>query len=201
MDGDVARASTNIDIAFANFLDFNIATAGLDARRPGKLAASHVARSGLEAQVAGEARQLHVAGTGFKVNRSLDALDTLIAAATVSANRGVLRDSDLVVDRDIAVIHIVDANAVSVLPDGRILLDLLHVVFRRFLEPGVAGMNLAMNRDCSSRSAAHGDVARAGKDFEIHRPIDLKRPVKATRDGCKSGEGSSKHKQQCTNCV
>src|SRR5208337_1077499 len=108
--------------------------------------------------------------------------------AGMGTNRGVLWDGDVVVDRNVGEIDVVDANAVAVLPNRRMVLQLLHLRLVVAAEPGIARVNLAMNRDRARSTVADGDVAGASKHFEVDRATDLERAVKGSDDGGEAGQ-------------
>jgi len=56
----------------------------------------------------------------------------------MGSDRGVLRDSDFVVDRNVVEVDVVDADAVAVLANRRIVLQFLHLLLVVAAKPGIA---------------------------------------------------------------
>jgi len=135
VDGDVARPGANFHIARSHFVDHNVAAPRFNPRRTGKLVPANISRSRLEIHFARESRQFQIARSALQVDIALKALDRLIAAAGVAVNRGVLWRRDFVVDGNVVDVHVVDTNAVAVLANGRIGLQLPHVLFVISAEP------------------------------------------------------------------
>src|ERR1035437_8581537 len=109
----------------------------------------------------------------------------------MGTNRGVLRDGNFVVDRNVVVVHVVDADAVAVLANRWIRLQLLHLRLVVAAEPGIARLNLGMNRNRARRAVADGDVAGASQHFEVDGSADLERTVKSSDDRGEPGQRSS----------
>src|SRR5882672_7732563 len=184
---DITGAGTDVDVTLAHFFDFDVAATGFDSRGAGELASAHIAGAGLESEIAGQTRELHVPRSSLQVDIALETFHRLIAAATVAANRRVFRNGDLVVDGDVAQVHVINTNVVTVLPERRILLKFVHVRFVATFQPGITLVDLAVNRYRVGRTVADGDVTGAGKNLEIDRSIDLERAVESTDHRCEAG--------------
>src|SRR5208282_2785471 len=111
---DVAGAGANVHVARTRFLDFDVAAARFNLCGSNKLAPLNIPRSRLETHFTSEARQSQVARSTLKIDIALQAFNRLIAAAGVTTKRGVLGNGDFVVDRNVAEVHVVDADAVAV---------------------------------------------------------------------------------------
>src|ERR1019366_6213543 len=185
--GDVARAGADVHVARTYFLDFDVTAARFDLRGSGKFVAADVSRARLETHFTGEARQLHVARPTLEIDVTLEAFDLLIAAAGMGTNRGVLGDGDFVVDRNVVEIDVVDADAVAVLANWRIVLQILHRRLVVAAEPRIARVDLGMNRNRARSTVPDGDVAGASKHFEIDGATDLERTVKGSNDRSEAG--------------
>src|SRR4051794_3805046 len=99
-------------------------------------------------------------------------------------NPGIFRNCDFVVDGNIPEAHIINSNAVSVLPNGRIFFEPLNVVIPLAHKPGVAYMNFAGNGYRAGRTASDDDVAGVGENFQIDGPGYLVTPLEASLNGC-----------------
>src|SRR5208282_1710390 len=193
---DVARSGADVHVARTHLVDFDVAAARFDFRRTRNLTPAHVSRTCLETHVAGEARHFQVARPAFEFRVAFEAFDNLIAAAGVGPKRGVFRDGDFVVDRNVVNVHVVDANAVPVLANGRIRLQLLHLRLVIAAEPGIARLNLGMNRNHARGAGTHGDVTRASQHFKIDVATDLERTVKGSDDRSEGSQRSSQNEDQ-----
>src|ERR1035437_2199871 len=191
VDRDVTASGADVHVARAHFLDFNVATARFDLRGTGKIAPADVSRSRLEAHFTGKARQAQVAGPALEIDVALEAFDRLIAATGMGANRGVLRHGNFVVDRNVVVVHVVDADAVASLANRRMILQLLHLGLVVAAKPGIARLNLGMNRNRARRAVPTRDVAGASQHFEVDGSADLERTVKGSDDRGEPGQRSS----------
>src|SRR6202795_3992493 len=120
--GNVAGSGADFNVARAHLLDFDVTAPRFDLCWPGKLAPANVSRARLETQFTGKARQLQIARPALEINIALEAFDILITAAGMGSDRGVLRDSDFVVDGNIIQIDVVNPDAVAVLANRRIVL-------------------------------------------------------------------------------
>src|SRR6266446_7756938 len=119
---DVAGSGADFNIARAHFLDFYVTATRFDLRGTRKLAPTNISRARLETQFTGKPRQLQIARPALEINIALETLDILIAAAGMGTNRGVLRDGDFVINRNVVEVDVVDADAVAVLANRRIVL-------------------------------------------------------------------------------
>src|SRR3974390_18681 len=146
--------------------------------------------------VAGDPRQPQVAGAALQISVALDAFQRLIAAAAVGANVRVLRDGDFVVDGDVTEIDVVNPDAVPVLPDGRVALQLLHVRLVISFEPGVADVNLGVNGNGAGTTAANRNVTGVGEHFEINGPADLVGPIESPNHGSPAGQGADNDERE-----
>ena len=124
-------------------LDLNIAAAGAASHGARDLPRPNVARSGLQANLAGQVRQLHIARSGLRVDVAVRAFNYLISRAAAGADGGIGGHTDLVIDRDVAQVHIIDVNAVAILADRRMLLDLVDVGVAVAHQPVVADIDLS----------------------------------------------------------
>src|ERR1700687_936635 len=170
---DVAGSGADFNIARTHFLDFDVTAARFDLRRTSKLAPANVSRACLKTQFTGKTRQLQISRPALEINIALEAFDILITAAGVGTNRGILRNRNFVVDRNVVEVHVVDADAVAVLPNRRIVLQLLHLLLVVAAKPGTARVDLGMNRDRARRTVPDDDVAGVSKHFEVDWSIDL----------------------------
>src|SRR6266478_322798 len=170
---DVAGSSADFNVARAHFLDFDVTAARFDLRGTRKLAPTNISRARLETQFTGKPRQLQIARPALEINIALETLDILIAAAGMGTNRGVLRDSNFVIDGNIIQVDVIDADAVAVLANRRIILQLLHFLFMVAAKPGIARVNLGMNRNRARGTVPDSDVAGASKHFQVDRAINL----------------------------
>ena len=73
------------------------------------------------------ATQLDVPGTAFERNARVQSIQHLIARSRMAADGGVRWSRNLIVDRDVAHIYVIDANGVAVLFDGRVALQRFHI--------------------------------------------------------------------------
>src|SRR5208282_6539306 len=103
---DVARSGVDVPVALARLVDFNVAAARSDLRRSSQLPPLNISRPRLETHFPGKSRQSQVARSALQIDGALQPFHLLIAAAGVRANRGVLGDSDLVVDRNVVEVHV-----------------------------------------------------------------------------------------------
>src|SRR5258708_37344105 len=115
----------------------------------------------------------------------------------MTSYRGVGRRGYLVVHGNVALVHIVDVDAVAFLPQGRMLLNLVNIALAIAHEPVVADINLAANDDRARAAAAYRNVAGAGLNIEIYRAANRQRPLKrALRCGSESRRGCEQHGQR-----
>src|SRR5208337_1313900 len=183
VDGDVAGAGANLHVTRAHFLDVDVTAACLDLRGTREFASANVSRSCLQIDVA------------------LESFDRLVAAAGVGANRGVLGNRDFVIDGNVIEIYVVDADAVAGLANGRIRLQLLYLRLVVAPKPGIARVDLGMNRDRSSSPIPNGDVAGASQHLKVHRAIDLERAVKGSNDRREASQRGGQNKNQRPDCT
>src|SRR5208337_1614605 len=194
--GDVTGTGADLHVARAHFLDLDVTAACLDLRGTRQFAPANVSRPCLEAHFTGESRQSQVARSTLQIDIALEPFDRLIAAAAVGANRSVLGDGDFVIDGNVGEIHVVDADAVAGLANGRIVLQLLHLRLVIAAEPGIARVNLGMNRDRSRRAIPNRDVAGASQHLEVHGTTDLERAFKSSDDRREARQRGSQNKNQ-----
>src|SRR2546427_1851884 len=90
------------------------------------------------------------------------------------AHRSIGWNCDVVIDRNIAQVHIINVDAVAALPNGWILLEFTDIALPISFEPPVAHMNLPVHRHSSCRTAADSNVPRTREHLEINRPANLK---------------------------
>ena len=101
------------------------------------------------------------------------ALDNLVTRAAAGANGGIGGNRDLVIDGNVAVIHIIDVDAVAALAKWRVLFNGMHVLFATSAEPAIAHKDLAANEYRSGGSRAHRDVAGMREHFQVDGTVDL----------------------------
>src|SRR5208283_4944061 len=201
VDGDVAGAGANLHVTRAHFLDVDVTAACLDLRGTREFASANVSRSCLKMHFAGEPRQSQVARSTLQIDVALESFDRLVAAAGVGANRGVLGNRDFVIDGNVIEIYVVDADAVAGLANGRIRLQLLYLRLVVAPKPGIARVDLGMNRDRSSSPIPNGDVAGASQHLKVHRAIDLERAVKGSNDRREASQRGGQNKNQRPDCT
>src|ERR1700674_4995724 len=120
--GNVAGSGADLHVARTLLLDFNVTAARFDLRGTRKLAPTNISRARLETQFTSKTRQLQVARPTLEINIALEALDILITAAGMGSNRGVLRDGNFIINRNVVEVDVVDADAVRILANRRIAL-------------------------------------------------------------------------------
>src|SRR3984893_28062 len=171
--GNVAGSGADFNVARTPFLDFDVTATRFDLRRTRKLAPANISRARLETQFTGKTRQFQIARPALEINIALEPFDILITAAGMSTNRGVLRDGDFVINGNVVEVDVVDADAVAVLANRRIVLQPLHLLFVVAAEPGIARVDLGVNRNRARSAVPDSDVAGASKHLEIDRTINL----------------------------
>ena len=152
-NGNVARAGMQIDVARPSLFDLDIAAARAAADRAGNLPRPNIARTSLHTQFTGHIRQLCIARSGLQIDVAARAFNDQIARAGMCANDGIGGHRDLVVDRNVFACHVVNVNAVAILPQRRMLLDLVNVGFAAARQPVITDINLPANKH-RSRSPA-----------------------------------------------
>src|SRR6266849_8988373 len=108
---NVAGSGTDFNVARAHFLDLNVTAARFDLRWTRKLAPANISRARLETQFTGKTRQLQISRPALEINIALEAFDILIAAAGMGSDRGVLRDGNFVINRNVVEVDVVNADA------------------------------------------------------------------------------------------
>src|SRR5947209_20551180 len=101
------------------------------------------------------------------------ALDNLVTRAAARANGGIGGNRDLVIDGNVAVIHIIDVDAVAALAKWRVLFNGMHVLFATSAEPAIAHKDLSANEYRSGGSRAHRDVAGIREQFQGRGTVAL----------------------------
>src|ERR1700687_545671 len=148
-----------VDVARCRLVDLDIATSRATSHRARNMARPDIARSGLQPNLASQIFQLHIARPGLGVHVAVRAFDGLISRATARAYGSIRGHANFVVHRDVAHVHVLNMNVVALLPDGRMLFDLVDIGIPVAAEPMVADVDLPPNEDRSGRTGAHGDVA------------------------------------------
>src|SRR3989442_10167380 len=115
---------------------------------------------------------------------SVQSFEPLIARTGSCAHCGFGGSGDLVIDRDIVDVYVINSNAVAALPQGWVFLQLFHFGFLSAVEPAVAHVDSPNDGYSSSCSATYRDISRMGECFQIDRAADLKRTLKRSLDGC-----------------
>src|ERR1700733_5320687 len=167
--GDVSRASMQIDVAGCGFLDLNIAAPGATFHRARNLTRPDIARSGLQSNLARKIGELQIARTGFRLHIPVGTLDDLIAGAGACDEHRIHRHADLVVHGDVlhVVIEIVNVTVITLLPNLRLLLDLVDIGVTIAAQPAVTDEDLSSNEDGSRRTGANRHVAGMSEHFKI----------------------------------
>src|SRR6266567_3221634 len=197
VSGNVSGAGMQVDVARGGFLDLNVAASRAALHGARNVARPYVARASLQLNLASEVRELHVVRPSLGVDVAARAFDGLIARAAARANDGVRGYGNLVVDGDVAHVHVVNVNAVALLPDGRTLFDLVNVSLPVAHQPMVADVDLSTDEDGSRRAGANCDVAGASEYFKIDRPVHRERLFEATlRRRGKHDHRGEKHDQR-----
>ena len=163
-----------INFPSRSFFQFDVAAARASANRTCDPKRAHIARSSLQTNLPGKLRQFHVSRTALQVDVSMRAFDNLIARAAVSTDRRLRRHDDFIVHRNIVRIHVINVNAVALLPQRRMLLNFAYVRVPVSEQPVVSDVDLAADRNRARRTAPHNDVAGVSLYFQFHRPADLK---------------------------
>src|SRR5664279_3774568 len=107
----------------------------------------------------GKAGEAEIAGTALEIDIAFDALDSLVAAAGVGADGGILWNRDVIIDGNIIQVHIVNADTVAVLANRGIILQLLDFSFVVAAEAGIPGVNFGVNGHRAGAAVAHGNIA------------------------------------------
>src|SRR5438094_772728 len=96
-----------------------------------------------------------------KIERSLfRKLKLNVARSAARAHRRVGWNRDVVIDRNIAQVHIINVDAVAALPNGWILLQVTDIASPISLKPAVTDVNLLVYRHSSCRTAVDSNVPR-----------------------------------------
>src|ERR1039457_2409965 len=132
-----------VDVARGGFIDLDVAASRATFHRARNLACPYIARSRLQTNLAGQFRELHVARPGLRVHIAACAFNDLISRAAARANGRIRGHTDLVIYRNVAHVHVVNVNAVALLPDRRMLLDLVDVGVPVATQPVVANVDLS----------------------------------------------------------
>src|ERR1022692_1928362 len=114
-----------VDVARGGFIDLDVAASRATFHRARNLACPYIARPRL---------RVHIAACAF---------NDLISRAAARANGRIRGHTDLVIYRNVAHVHVVNVNAVALLPDRRMLLDLVDVGVPVATQPVVANVDLS----------------------------------------------------------
>src|ERR1035441_562620 len=193
---DVSRPGVQIDVARGDFFNLDIPAAGATLHSAGNWACADVARARLQLKLARQVRQLQVARPGLRVDVAVRAFNNLVARAATGTNRGIRGHADLVVHGNVSHVHVLNVNAIAVLPDRRILFDLVDVGLAAAHQPVVAHVDLSTNEDGSPRTGAHGDVARTRENFKIDGAAHLQRPLELALEAGSKNSGRGKQHDQ-----
>src|SRR5438309_10477706 len=116
----------------------------------------------------------HIARSALEVELRSQTFDLLVPCSAARAHRRIGWNRDVVIDRNIAHVHIINVDAVAALPNGWILLEFTDIALASSLEPPVTHVNLPVHRHSSCRTAADSNVPRTHAHLEINRPANLK---------------------------
>src|SRR5271166_4371395 len=124
----------------------------------------------------------------------MGAFNGLISRAAVGSDCCVDGNGDFIVDRNVAGRHLIDVDAVSILPYWRMLLNVGYVRLPVSEQPVIPNVDLGANRNRTRRAAVHNDIAGTRFYFQINGPADLESLLKMSL-GCGSGceSGSKQH--------
>src|SRR6516162_3425096 len=126
--GNVSRTRVQVIISRTGFLDLDVAAARSATHGAGHLLRPYVSRASLQPQLALEIRQANVARASGNLSVSARPFNSLVAGAAFGTDDGLCRHRDVVINRNVAIIHVVNPDVVSILPNRRILLDGVNVV-------------------------------------------------------------------------
>src|ERR1700733_3085 len=163
-----------INVARSSFFQLKVTAARASAYRTCNFARLHIARTSLHPNLPRKPRELHISRTTLQIGVAMNVFDNLISRAGVGVDRGVDRNCDFIVHGNVAGIHVIDANAVPILTQRRMLFNFGDLGVPVSPPPGVSPVDFPSNRDRPRWSAAHNNVAGAGLHLEIHGPADLK---------------------------
>src|SRR5690242_8857380 len=142
----------------------------------------HAARTGVRPHFVGHTRDTDRSGPGLRVHGAVNAIHRHGARAGVSPQPGIRGNRHLVSDGDAAaqfrVLHLADANHVSILLDGRMRLDGAHTFLGApRTEDAFAPTNGAAHHDRRCAAGAYLDIPGAGLDVEIDGTFNIERAV------------------------
>src|SRR5580700_2427706 len=123
--------------------------------------------------LSGKLRELYVSRSRLHVGVAMRAFDSLISRAAVAADGSVDGHRDFIIDRNVTGRHLIDVDAVSILPYWRMLLNVGYVRVTVAKQPVVPNIYLGANGDRPRPTAVHNHVTGAGLYFQIQGPADL----------------------------
>src|SRR5580700_4673394 len=135
-----------VDVARCGLFDFDVAAARASAHRTCDLARLHISRSCLYMNLSGKPRELHVPWPTLQVGIAANIVNRLIARAGAGVQHSIGGYGDFVVHGDIANVYVIDADAVAILTQRRMLFDFGHIRLPVTSEqPAVAHEDLTVN--------------------------------------------------------
>src|SRR5438045_6527664 len=172
---EIARPGMQVDISRSGLFNLHIAAAGSTFHRARDVVRPNVPGASLQPDFPIQAAELHIARSSLDVHVAMRALNDLVTRAAAGANGGIGRNRDLVIDGNIAVIHIIDVDAIAALAKWRVLFNGMHVLFATSAEPAIAHKDLAANEYPSGGSRAPRDLAGMREHFQVDGTRDLPR--------------------------
>src|SRR5689334_15306426 len=91
----------------------------------------------------------------------------------MSLNLGVGRHGDFIIDRNVPDVHVVHANAVALLANRRVFLQLLDLRALAAIEPTIGDDDFPCDANTSRRAGTDDDVAGTGEYLQISLAADL----------------------------
>jgi len=190
---DVAGTGLHVDVALANVVKAQVPASRTGIERATNAASLDIPGTRMHAQVAGEIAQADIARARLEINARPHAFDGLVPGACLRSHLGIGWGCDLVVDRNVAVIHVADTDAITILLDRGIVLDGLDVCLSISRKPAIANMNASDDLDASGGSVVNGHVAGAREHFKIGRAADVQSFLKAALFGSKRRRTYQQH--------
>src|ERR1700726_2975136 len=111
--------------------------------------------------LSGKLREPYVSRSSRHLGVTMRALNSLISRAAVAADGSVDGHRDFIIDRNVPRRHLIDVDAVSILPYWRMLLDVGYVGAPVAKQTVVPNKYLGANGDRPRRAAVHNHVAGA----------------------------------------